>query len=159
MVFYWFWLIVKKIVALFSILHMTLFILIFIALILFSVLSGIITSISHGYCSIGKFWVVGLLISKVYINCIDIFILISKYILVLLISLLICNLSFPVSFNFVGEIISYICIIEIDCFFCLLVLIVNLFLSSFYWFLVLNRNLPFYLCYCMFNLFEYVICF
>lgn len=123
---------VKKVIGLFSVLHMSLFVVAFVVLILFSVLSGIITSISHGYCSIGKFWVVGLVISKVYINSIDIFMLISKYILVLIICLLICNLSFPISYNFLGEIISYVCVIEINCCFCLVYLIINLFITFFY---------------------------
>jgi len=149
----------KKIIGLFSILHMSLFVVSLIVLELCSLLSGIIVSISHGLCSIGKFWVVGVLMSKVYMNWLDIFILISKYMLVLVISLLICNLSYPVSYNWLGEMLSYVCVMVLDVMMCVLVMFISMFISSFYWFLVLNRNVLVGLSCRVYSVFEYVVCF
>lgn len=122
----------KKIIGFSSILHLNLLLVSFNLLNSFSLLSGIITSISHGFCSVGLFLIVGLLINKIYSKYLDILFFINRLFLVVFICLLICNLSFPGTFNFIGEIIGFICIIEIDCFFCFLFLFILCSLSSFY---------------------------
>ena len=62
---------IKKIIGFSSILHLN-FILVIIFLInYFSLLSGIITSLSHGFCSVGLFLISGILINKSYSRYID----------------------------------------------------------------------------------------
>ena len=64
------------------------------------VLSGIITSISHGFSSVGLFLFAGLLINKTYSRYLDSFFFIDSIFRGLLLFFLLANLSFPGSFNF-----------------------------------------------------------
>jgi len=129
----------KKIIAFSSILHLNLTLVSIYWLNSISCLCGIITSISHGFCSVGLFLFSGFLINKTYSRYLDCFFFIDCMFRGVLLLFLLCNLSFPGSFNFVGEILALISIVEIDLIFCLTFLVSG-FLSCFYWFLILNRK-------------------
>ena len=80
------------------------------------VLSGIVVSISHGFSSSSLFLLAGLLISKTYSRYLDSFFFINTQLRGLLVLLLLATISFPGTFNFVGEIISFIAIFSMDWF-------------------------------------------
>jgi len=95
------------------------------------VLCGIVTSISHGFSSFGLFLFAGLLINKTYSRYLDSFFFIDAILRGLLLLLIIGNLSFPGSFNFVGEILALISIVSIDSFFCFSFLLSSFFSTFF----------------------------
>ena len=85
----------------------------------------------------------GTLMNKTYSRYLDSFFFIDTAFRGVLLFLLLANLSFPGSFNFVGEILALISIVQIDYFFCLWLLGSSA-LSCFYWFVILNRKLPYH---------------
>jgi NADH:ubiquinone oxidoreductase subunit 4 (subunit M) len=105
---------IKKIIALSSILHLNLNIGSMGALNCIGVLCGIITSISHGFSSVGLFLFAGLLIQKIYSRYLDGFFFIDAIFRGFLLGFLLANVSFPGSLNFVGEIFALISIVQID---------------------------------------------
>ena len=97
-------------------------------------------------------------INKTYTRYLDGFFFIDCYFRMFLFGFVLSNLSFPGSINFVGEILALISIVQIDWFFIIIFLVVR-FLSCFYWSLVMNRKLPYYLscCYSSSNWIEFAI--
>ena len=122
------------------------------------VLSGIITSISHGFSSVGLFLFAGLLINKTYSRFLDSFFFIDSIFREVLIFFLLANVSFPGSFNLVSEILALINIVWNNSFFCFSFLVTGLF-SCYYWFLVLNRKLPYHCCSSSLNWIEWFLFF
>jgi len=68
------------------------------------------------------------------------------------------NLSFPGSFNLVSEILALINIVWNNSFFCFSFLVAGLF-SCYYWFLILNRKLPYHCCSSSLNWIEWFLFF
>ena len=101
-----------------SILHLNLTLVSIYSLNSIGVLSGIITSISHGFSSVGLFLFAGLLINKTYSRYLDSFFFIDSIFREVLIFFLLANLSFPGSFNLVSEILALINIVWNNSFFC-----------------------------------------
>lgn len=135
----------KKIIAFSSILHLNLTLVSIYSLNSIGVLSGIITSISHGFSSVALFLFAGLLINKTYSRYLDSFFFIDSIFREVLIFFLLANLSFPGSFNLVSEILALINIVWNNSFFSFSFLLTGLF-SCYYWFLILNRKLPYHSC-------------
>ena len=103
-----------------------------------SLLSGIITSLSHGFCSVGLFLMVGLLINKSYSRYMDCWFFIDYGYMIILGLLILCNLSFPGTFNFISELLCLICLLEMDCYL-LWVFIIISFINYWYWFIIMNK--------------------
>ena len=148
----------KKIIAFSSILHLNLTLVSIYSLNSIGVLSGIITSISHGFSSVGLFLFAGLLINKTYSRYLDSFFFIDSIFREVLIFFLLANLSFPGSFNLVSEILALINIVWNNSFFCFSFLVAGLF-SCYYWFLILNRKLPYHCCSSSLNWIEWFLFF
>ena len=136
----------KKIIAISSIIHLNFCFIGLCSISYAGIISSIIISFSHGFSSIGLFLFIGLLSSLTGSRFIDtLFYLNYDHRLILFFFLLI-NISFPSSFNFIGEIISLIAIVDISSFLCLLCLLSS-FISTLYFILILNRKLPYISCY------------
>jgi NADH:ubiquinone oxidoreductase subunit 4 (subunit M) len=130
----------KKIIALSSILHLNLTLVSIYSCSSIGLFCGIITSISHGYSSLSLFLFAGCLINKTYSRYIDSFFFIDVESRGIFLLLLIANLSFPGSLNFVSEIVALISITFFSTFICFLFLLANI-ISFIYWFLLFNRRL------------------
>ena len=78
------------------------------------VLCGIITPIPHAFSAVGSSLFAGLLIQKIYSRYLDGFFLIDAISRGSSLGFLLANVSFPGSFNFVGEIFASISIVQID---------------------------------------------
>ena len=133
----------KKIIALSSILHLNLTFHSMLSLNSSGIYCAIVVSLSHSLSSIGLSLFMGLLINKTNTRCIDAFFFISSILRLLLSFFLLANNSFPSSINHIGEIFSLLSIISIDVLFSLFFLFLS-FLSTLFWFIVLNRKLPYH---------------
>ena len=133
----------KKIIALSSILHLNLTFYSMLSLNSSGIFCAIIISISHALSSIGLFLFIGLIINKTNTRLLDSLFFISSILRLLLLFFLLANNSFPGSINFIGEILALLSIISIDSLFSLFILLLS-FLSIYFWFIVLNRKLPYY---------------
>ena len=132
---------IKKIIGFSSIMHLNYVLCVVFLVNHYSLLTAIVTSLSHGFCSIGLFCFAGILIMKSYTRYIDCLYFIDNILLLLLIILLLCNLSFPGSMNFISELLCLICLLEIDCY--LFIYFISFsFISYFYFFIILNRIIP-----------------
>ena len=130
---------IKKIIGFSSILHLNI-ILVSICLINYiSLLCGIITSISHGFCSICLFIIASLLINKSYSRYMDNWFYIDYGYMLIIGLIILYNLSFPICFNFIAELLCFICLLEIDCYL-LFVFIFILYLNYWYWFIIMNKG-------------------
>ena len=143
---------IKKIIGFSSIMHLNYVLCVVFLVNHYSLLTAIVTSLSHGFCSIGLFLIAGILISKSYTRYIDCLYFIDYIYLLLLIMLLLCNLSFPGSMNFISELLCLICLLEIDCYL-FIYFICYSFLSYFYFFIIFNRIIPIIPCFIMLALF------
>ena len=76
----------------------------------------------------------------------------------ILIFFLLANVTFPGSFNLVSEILALINIVWNNSFFCFSFLVAGLF-SCYYWFLILNRKLPYHCCSSSLNWIEWFLFF
>ena len=121
----------KKIISFCSVLHLNLTFVSTLSMNSIGVLCGIITSICHGFSSVGLFLFVGLLISKTYSRFIDSLYYLKSLLRSLFFLLILVTISFPGTFNFLCEILIMIAIVSIDWFFCGC-FIVSSFLSTFY---------------------------
>jgi NADH-quinone oxidoreductase subunit M len=139
----------KKIIALSSIIHLsTSFISIF-SLNYAGIIANLIISLSHSLSSISLFLLSGLLINKTYSRFLDSFYFINSKLKSILLLLILSNLSFPGSINFISELFILISLLCIDYFFLLFYLIL-LFIITFIWFLIYNKKLPYHSCYSLF---------
>jgi NADH:ubiquinone oxidoreductase subunit 4 (subunit M) len=77
------------------------------------ILTAIITSFAHGLSSVGLFIFVGTVISRTYTRNIDSLFFLDFQSRCILLFLLLCNLSFPATLNFYGEILSVVSLISI----------------------------------------------
>jgi NADH:ubiquinone oxidoreductase subunit 4 (subunit M) len=99
---------------------------------------------------------VGSLISRTYSRLLDSLWFLNGIYRGLFLFFILFNISFPGSFNFVGELLSIIAIVSIDYIFALFVLL-SAFLSSLLWLLILNRKLPYHSFYFSFNYIEFFV--
>ena len=104
---------------------------------------AIVIPISHSLSSIGRFLFIGLLISKTNTRLLDAFFFYNSILRLLLLSFLLANNSFPSSINHIAEIFALLSFISIDVLFSLFFLFLS-FLSTLFWFIVLNRKLPYH---------------
>jgi NADH:ubiquinone oxidoreductase subunit 4 (subunit M) len=140
----------KKIIAFSSILHLNLVLVLHLNLVLVSclsfnscgLLSGIFISLSHSFSSIALFLLAGLLINKTYSRYIDSIFMLDLILRAILVLFILANLNVPGSINFIGEILSLISILSIDTFYIIFFLFTS-FLSSLFWFIILNRKLTY----------------
>ena len=98
----------------------------------------------------------GLLINKTNTRLLDAFFFISPILRLLLLFFLLANNSFPSSINSIGEIFAYLAIISIDVLFSLFFLFLS-FLSTLFWFIVLNRKLPYHSSYYLYYFIYYLL--
>lgn len=103
------------------------------------ILCSIITSISHGLSSILLFLFFGMLITKSYSRYIDSLCFLKGFLRLILLASIISGISFPGTFNFIGECLTIITVINIDGVHAI-VFIVNAFMATLYWILILNRK-------------------
>ena len=146
----------KKIIAFTPILHLNLTLVPIYSLSSIGLLCGILTSISHGFSSVSSFLFGGVLINKTYSRYFDSLFYIDSIFRGLFLFFLLANPSFPGSFNSLGEILALISINFIDIFFCFSFLISGLF-SFLYFYLILNRKLPYQSCYSCSNYIEFFL--
>ena len=132
----------KKIIALSSILHLNLTFHSMLSLNSSGIYCAIVIPLSHSLSSIGLSLFMGLLINKTNTRLLDAFFFISSILRLLLSFFLLANNSFPSSINHIGEIFALLSIISIDVLFSLFFLFLS-FLSTLFWFIFLNRKLPY----------------
>jgi len=143
----------KKIIALSSILHLNLTFHSMLSLNSSGITCAIVIPLSHSLPSIGASLFMGLLINKTNTRLLDAFFFISSTLRLLLSLFLPANNSFPSSINHIGEIFALLPIISIDVLLTLFFLFLS-FISTSFWFIILNRKLPYhssyYLYYCIY---------
>jgi NADH:ubiquinone oxidoreductase subunit 4 (subunit M) len=132
----------KKIIAFSSVVHLNLTFSALITLNNSGILTAIITSFAHGLSSVGLFIFVGTVISRTYTRNIDSLFFLDFQSRCLLLFLLLCNLSFPATLNFYGEILSVVSLISISSFYVIVFMITSL-VFTLLWFFIYNRKLPF----------------
>jgi len=132
----------KKIIAFSSILHLNLVLVSCLSFNSCGLLSGIFISLSHSFSSIALFLLAGLLINKTYSRYIDSIFMLDLILRAILVLFILANLNVPGSINFIGEILSLISILSIDTFYIIFFLFIA-FLSSLFWFIILNRKLTY----------------
>nr|YP_010729733.1 Nad4 [Neorotalia gaimardi]WEF49973.1 Nad4 [Neorotalia gaimardi] len=133
----------KKIIALSSILHLNLTFYSMLSLNSSGIYCSIIIPLSHSLSSIALSLFMGLIINKTNTRLIDSLFFISSILRLLLSFFLLSNNSFPSSINHIGEIFALLSFISIDLLFSLFFLFIS-FLSTLFWFIVLNRKLPYH---------------
>ena len=146
----------KKIIALSSILHLNLTFHAMLSLNSSGIYCAIVIPLSHSLSSIGPSLFMGLLINKTNTRLLDAFFFISPILRLLLLFFLLANNSFPSSINSIGEIFAYLAIISIDVLFSLFFLFLS-FLSTLFWFIVLNRKLPYHSSYYLYYFIYYLL--
>ena len=127
-----------------SILHLNLCVINFLSMNSCSILSGIIISLSHAFSSNSIFLLVGIIVNKTYSRYLDCVFIINTQLRSLLLFFLISNLSFPTTFNFIGEILCLITFVTIDFLF-LIIFLLSYFTTSLFIFLIYNRKLPYFI--------------
>lgn len=146
----------KKLIAFSSILHLQICFTSLLSLNSSGLLCSLIISFAHGFSSLSLFLFVGLLICRTYSRLLDSLWFLNGIYRGLFLFFILFNISFPGSFNFVGELLSIIAIVSIDYIFALFVLLSS-FLSSMLWLLILNRKLPYHSFYFSFNYVEFFV--
>ena len=146
----------KKIIALSSILHLNLTFHSMLSLNSSGIYCAIVIPLSHSLSSIGLSLFMGLLINKTNTRLLDAFFFISSILRLLLSFFLLANNSFPSSINHIGEIFALLSIISIDILFSLFFLFLS-FLSTLFWFIVLNRKLPYHSSYYLYYFIYYLL--
>nr|YP_010729749.1 Nad4 [Calcarina hispida]WEF49989.1 Nad4 [Calcarina hispida] len=137
----------KKIIALSSILHLNLTFHSMLSLNSSGIYCSIIIPLSHSLSSIALSLFMGLLINKTNTRLIDSLFFISSILRLLLSFFILSNNSFPRSINYIGELFALLSFISIDILISLFFLFIS-FLSTLFWFIVLNRKLPYHSSYC-----------
>ena len=109
------------------------------------IICSIIISISHSLSSIGLSLIVGLLINKTYSRYLDSLFFINSILRGIMLLLILANLSFPGSINFISELLSLVALYSIDYLLVVVFLIVS-FLSTFIWFIHYSTYYWLYFC-------------
>jgi NADH:ubiquinone oxidoreductase subunit 4 (subunit M) len=147
----------KKIIALSSILHLNLSLISLFTLSSISYLTLIINSISHGINAFYAFLLFGFMINKNYSRFIDSLFFITFINRILIFIFILFNISFPLSFNFIVELLSLIILINISLFLSFIFIIIS-FISTLYYFLLFNRKITFNFNFIQFNIIELIYC-
>lgn len=105
---------IKKIIGYSSIIHLTFNLMVLFGLNSIALITGMICSLSHGYCSSGLFLISGVIINKLYSRYLDCWYYMDGYILIIMVILVLCNLSFPGSMNFLSELLSIVCMVSMN---------------------------------------------
>lgn len=147
---------IKKIIGFSSILHLNIILMSIMLFNYISILSGIITSLSHGFCSIGLFLIVGLLINKSYSRYMDSWFFIDYGYMIILGLFILCNLSFPGTFNFIAELLCYICLLEVDCYLFYFYIGYS-FIYYWYWFIIMNKSSITSIKWCIMSSMDYIL--
>ena len=103
------------------------------------IFSSIIISLAHGIPSFSLSVFVGFLINKTYPRYLDPCYFIHTQLRCLLLFILPTNLSFPITINFFGEILTLVAIVSMDIYFRVLSILSN-YISTLFWLLILNRK-------------------
>ena len=134
---------IKKIIALSPILHLNGTFHAMLSLNSCGIFCCIIIPLSHSLSSIGPSLIIGLLINKTKTRLLDSLFFISSILRLLLLFFLLANNSFPGSINPTGELYALLSVLSIESLSCIFFILVS-FISTFSWFIVLNRKLPFH---------------
>ncbi len=148
----------KKVIAFSSILHLNLTFHSMLSLNSSGIYCAIVIPLSHSLSSIGLSLFMGLLINKTNTRLLDAFFFISSILRLLLLFFLLANNSFPGSINYIGEIFALVSIISIDVLFSLFFIYLS-FISTLFWFIILNRKLPYHSCYYLYYCIYYYLLF
>ena len=105
---------IKKIIGYSSIIHLTFNLMVLFGLNFIALVTGMICSLSHGYCSCGLFLISGVIINKLYSRYLDCWYYMDGLVLVGLVLMVLCNLSFPGSMNFLSELLSIVCMVSMN---------------------------------------------
>ena len=136
----------KKIIALSSIIHLNLSLIGLLMLSSISLISGLLLTISHSFSSFGLFLVIGCIINKTNIRLIDSLCYCGFNIKLMLFFLMLANISFPLSINFIAELFMIIALVNIDIPLLVIVLLI-LVVNCLFWFLVINVKISYCNCY------------
>lgn len=134
----------KIIIALSSISHMNLNGASILSLSYYSVPSGIVTSLGHGFSSISLFLFVGFLTNKTMTRIVDSLWWLNLSLRISLFIFLLSNISFPGTLNFIGEILAILSLISLDYVFLFMILIFETLLATTLWFILYNRKIIYY---------------
>ena len=104
----------KKLIALSSIIHLNLALISLLTLSSFSFIISLLVSLSHSLSSISLFLFSGLLINKSYSRYVDSLFFIPSLLRGILLLIILGNISFPGSINFITELLLLINAISID---------------------------------------------
>ena len=146
----------KKMIAFSSIIHLNLAFCSLMCMNACGIIASIISSISHSLSSSSLFLMAGVLINKVYTRYYESFFFLDQIMRTLLLFGMLTNLGFAMTLNFVGEVFALIGLFSIDSLW-LVSYWLSCFLSTFYWFIILNRKLPYHSCYSSLNYIELMI--
>ena len=146
----------KKSIALSTILHLNLLLYSLLCLNSSGLYCIIMITLCHSLSTIGLFSFIWLLIDKTNIRLLDTFLSVSSTLRLIILFFILANNSFPCSINYIGEIFVLLAIISIDVLFTLVFLLVT-FLSTLFWFIVLNRKLPYYSSYYFYFILYYYL--
>ena len=105
---------IKKIIGYSSIIHLTFNLMVLFGLNSIALITGILCSLSHGYCSSGLFLISGVIINRLYSRYLDCWYYMDGGILIILVVMVLCNLSFPGSMNFLSELLSIVCMVSMN---------------------------------------------
>ena len=148
---------VKIIIALYSVSHMNLTSASIFTLSYSGFVCGIMTSIAHGFCSICLFLFAGYVMNKTCSRFVDSLWFISAILRIMLFFLFLSNISFPATINFIGEILAFLSLSQLDFILTILTLIINASLSTSLSFLLLNRKISYYSLHFHLSLFEFIV--
>ena len=131
----------KKMIAFSSIIHLNLAFRSLMCMNACGIIASIISSISHSLSSSFLSMLAGVLINKVYTRYYESFFFLDQTMRTLLPFGMPTNLGFAMTLNFVGEMFALIGLFSIDSLW-LISYWSSCFLSTSYWFIILNRKLP-----------------
>ena len=78
--------------------------------------------------------------------------------MIILGSLILCNLSFPGTFNFIAELLCFICLLEVDCY--LFYIFIIIICGHYgYWFIIMNKSSITSIKWYIMNSMDYVVLF
>lgn len=122
-----------------SILHLNLSLISMLCLNYSGILAGIIISVSHGISSVSLFMWAGTVINNTYSRFIDSLFFIDTILRWLFFIFVLFNLSFPLTLNFIGELLMFTSIISINKYYSLIILFSSI-ITTVFWLFILNRK-------------------
>jgi NADH-quinone oxidoreductase subunit M len=131
----------KKIIALSSIVHLNFSLIAMFSLSLLAYYLLVLNSVAHGFSAMLLFLLFGYIISKSYTRFIDSLYFASSSLRIFIFTAFLINLSFPLSFNFISELLTFIVLASISLYLAIL-LSVPIGIITLFYFIIYNRFSP-----------------